>query len=292
MASITAAAIQTLTVPVIIVTGSSGLLGPFLKAEAATRGTATGVSRGGVDHACDLADGAAVRDLLDDLRPAVVIHAAAATNVDECERNPDAANRANRIVTANLVTALGPESRLVYISTDQVYPDTPGPHREGDEAPVNVYGTTKLAGEIEALRHPRALVVRTNLFGPSRTPGRASLSDFVIDNLRAQRPVTFFRDVLFSPLHMKTLAELTFSLVEGGLVGVYNLGSRDGMSKRDFGFALAARFGLPTDTVTEGKSTNRPGHAPRPLDLRLDVRRIEAALGRRMPTLEEEIAKL
>jgi dTDP-4-dehydrorhamnose reductase len=287
-----AVTVRNLNDPVIIVTGSRGLFGPYLQAAAAMRGRVTGVSRSNVDHACDLADGAAVHDLLNKLRPALVIHAAAAASVEECERNPEAANRANRIATANLATALAPESRLVYISTDQVYPDTAGPHREGGEAPVNVYGATKLAGEIEALRHPRALVLRTNLFGPSRTPSRTSLSDFVIENLRTRRPITLFRDVLFSPLHMTTLAELAFAMIEGRLTGVYNLGSRDGMSKRDFGFAVAARFGLPTDTVAEGQSTDMAQRTRRSLDLRLDVRQVETALGRRMPTLEEEIAKL
>ena len=83
------------------------------------------------------------------------------TAIDAAEAAPDAANVGNRVTTANLAAALPTTSTLVYISTDQVYPNVAGPHREGSKAPVNVYGTTKLLGERAASAHPRALILRT-----------------------------------------------------------------------------------------------------------------------------------
>jgi len=278
--------------PTTLVTGASGLLGPYLIEAAARVGEVVGVSRHG-DFACDLEQGQSVRRTVGEIGPDIVIHAAALTDVDRCEREPEAADRANRAMVANLVDALPGNCRLVHISTDQVYPDGSGPYCEGTEKPVNIYGHSKLAGELAALGHPDTLVLRTNLFGPSRTPGRQSLSDFVAESLVAGRITTLFGDVLFSPLHMATLAKVTIeAALVGGLRGIYNLGSRDGMSKRDFGLAVAAHLGLSTATVRDGRSTDVPARAPRPLDLRLDVRRIEAALGRRMSTLQEEIEKL
>ena len=278
--------------PTTLVTGASGLLGPYLVEAAARVGEAVGLSRRGA-FACDLEQRQSVRRAVGEIGPDIVIHAAALTDVDRCEREPEAADRINRTVVNNLVDALPRNCRLVHISTDQVYPDGSGPYREGAEEPVNIYGRSKLAGERAALRHPDTLVLRTNLFGPSRTPGRQSLSDFVAESLAAGRATTLFRDVLFSPLHMATLARVTMEAVlVGELRGIYNLGSRDGMSKRDFGLAVATHLGLSTATVRDGLSTKVPARAPRPLDLRLDVRRIEAALGRRMSTLQEEIEKL
>lgn len=275
----------------LVVTGASGLLGPYLLEEAARHGEVIGVARSG-PHACDLADAAQVARLLREASPRLVVHSAGFTDVDGCERDPERADRTNRATAANLAAALPDGAQLVYISTDQVYSTSVGLHREGGEAPINVYGRSKLAGEEAARSCGRALVLRTNFFGPSRTPGRQSLSDFVAQNLRARQPIKLFRDVYFSPLHMVSLTRLVFELATAGVTGVFNAASRDGMTKRDFGRRVAAHLGLQTETAQDADSVSVAGRAPRPLDLRMDPSRLEAALGRPMPTLAEEIDKL
>jgi dTDP-4-dehydrorhamnose reductase len=242
--------------------------------------------------ACDLADRQALRALLGTVVPDVVIHAAGFTDVDACESAPQQAFAINRDLTASLVRALAPATRLVFISTDQVYPDTQGPHAEHEAAPVNVYGRSKLAGEQAALAHPRTLVLRTNFFGPSLTQQRQSLSDFVVGSLSEGKSVTFFDDILFSPLHMTTLTSLIVELVARGLNGTFNAGCRDGKSKADFACAVARHKKLPTDKARVGSSASLPGRAPRAHDLRLDVSHLETCVGRSMPTWEQVIAKL
>jgi dTDP-4-dehydrorhamnose reductase len=259
---------------------------------ASAVGQAVSLARGHADHRCDLCDADAVRRVNDAVRPDIVLHAAAMTDVDQCERNPGDADRANHMATANLADALAPDTFLVAYSTIAVYPDSPGPHVEGGEAPVNVYGTTKLAGEHAALRHERSVVLRTMLFGPSQVAQRMSFSDTIIKNLREGRPITLFSDVLFSPLHLQTLATITMKTVSAGLTGVYNVATRDGMSKAEFGFAIAAKFNLATDGITVDLSTSMPDRAPRATDTRLDAGQLEKALGCRMPTIAEEIARL
>jgi dTDP-4-dehydrorhamnose reductase len=230
--------------------------------------------------------------VIDDIRPDIVLHAAVMGDVNECERDPEAANEVNHLACAVLARALPPETFLVAYSSLAVYPDTDGPHLEGTEAPVNIYGKTKLAGEGAALRHERTIVLRTSLFGPSRTPERHSISDFIISNLKQGTPITLYDDVLFSPLHLRSLAEITLDAVMMNLRGTFNVAARDGMTKADFGLAIAAKFGLSTKCVTLSPLAAMADQAPRGFDTRLDVRRIEKALGRPMPTLKEEIAKL
>jgi dTDP-4-dehydrorhamnose reductase len=276
----------------VLVTGATGLLGPYLTDAASNFGSVVTVGHDKGERRVDLTDLAACRSLVAVTAPDIVLHAAAKTDVDQCERDPEQADRVNRGAAANLAASLPPNIKLVYLSTDQVYPDLPGPHRENDEAPVNIYGRSKLEGEHAVLTHPRALVVRTNLFGPSRTFGRRSLSDFIVDQLSANLPTTLFEDVQFSPLHMGTLADLIMELVRHDVSGVFNLGSRGGMSKSKFGLRIANQLDLPTKSVMIGHSTSVPGRAKRPADLRLDVSRVESALNREMPTLEEEIARL
>ena len=275
-----------------LITGGGGLLAPYLVEAASVLGNVVVTARHDSRYPCDLVDAETTRQLLATVRPDLVVHAAAMTDVDGCDRDAGAADLANHVATANLASGLPDGSKLVVVSTDQVYPDTPHLHREEDAAPVNTYGRTKLAGEEAALEHAGTLVVRTNFFGHSRTPGRQSLSDFVIESLRHRRPVTLFTDILFSPLHAATLAALLFEMVERKLAGVFNATSRGGMSKADFALAIAAHMGLSVESATRGTSDVLPERVPRASNLRMDPGRLERALGRAMPTLAEEIAKL
>ncbi|MDP7663030.1 MAG: SDR family oxidoreductase [Nitrospinota bacterium] len=281
-----------MTRPRILVSGASGLLGPYLAMAAKEWGDVFTTSRTSGDFPADLIDPDETKNLIKKTEPYILVNAAGLTDVDLCEKDPHLASDLNTNVTENLAGLLSSGACFVCISTDQVYPDSPGPHFEGAEAPVNVYGRSKLAGEKAALAHPGGLVLRTNFFGPSQTPGRNSLSDFFIDNFRAKKEVTLFSDVFFSPLHMKTLCDLIFRSVSEGLRGIYNLGSREGTSKAEFGFSVARHFGLSTEKAILGKAQLHPDRAKRPADMRMDVTKIETALKTKMPTLEEEISRL
>jgi dTDP-4-dehydrorhamnose reductase len=230
-----------------------------------------------------------VAELIASARPDVVVHCAAMTDVDDCQTDPIRAMALNAGTVENLAASLPDKSRLIYISTDQVYPDTPGPHRENETQPLNIYGASKLRGEEMALRRDNSLVLRVNFFGPSKTLGRSSLSDWLVFSFSAGNPITLYTDSLFSPLHLETLAAAIVDATRAQLTGIFNLGCRDGMSKCDFSLAVAAHLGLPSDTATPGPSKLV---ATRAKDLRMDVSRIEKALGRAMPTLAQEVARL
>lgn len=281
----------------LLITGATGLLGPYLCDACQPLGTVVRLGRQRGDLQCDLTQSADVQAMLAEVRPDVVIHAAGMTDVDGCERDPAAADALNHQAAAHLAAALPASARLIAIGTDQVYPgDALGAGSqgwaEGQEAPVNTYGASKLAGAQAIARHPRGLALHTNFFGPSRTEGRHSLSDFMLSRFRSGEAMTLFTDALFSPLHAQTLAELVAELIPLPLVGMVNAASRQGMSKRDFGHAIAAHAGLPTACASDGLSVAIPGRARRPLDLRMDGAKLHTALGRPLPTLREEIARL
>ena len=277
----------------VLVTGATGLVAPYVVEAAIGSGCeVVTTARSGGDIKVNLEDFNETKNLICAVRPDAVVHAAAMTDVERCEADPGSAFNANAFAVHNLALALPMDCQFVYISSDQVYPDKPGPHSEGDEAPVNQYGRSKLAGEWAALTHRRTCVLRTNIFGPSRTTGRSSLSDFMTMSLSSGRPVTLFADVLFSPLHLSTLANLLIEVAARGLTGVFNAGSHGGTSRAEFGLSIARGLGMSTSTIEVGTSDVITSRAPRPHDMRLNVRRLEDALGRRLPTLQDELNKL
>lgn len=231
--------------------------------------------------------------LLDLVEPAVVINLVALTNVDECDKSPKYAYLVNAHVVKNLVRWIkerGNRCHIVQISTDHVY-DGPGPHAEDNVTPSNYYALTKLAGEFFASTIP-STILRTNFFGPSLRSDRCSLSDWLIKSLVRRNPITVFDDVYFSPLSMSRLLNLIELVVNQPHQGIFNLGSRSGMSKADFAYALADAIDLPTQSMKRGVSTQFPHKVYRPKDMRMDSSKFEIVFGVKLPNLLEEIQSM
>ena len=224
--------------------------------------------------------------------PQCVINLVAATNVDECERNPHVAYMLNVRTVETIVESLArwDQAFLVHVSTDQVY-DTAGESSESDIRLTNTYALSKYAGELAALRMP-AVVLRTNFFGPSRLATRKSFSDWVLDNFRQSRAFTAFADVSVSPLSMDTLSSVIEQVARQPQVGVFNIGSHNGMSKADFAEALADAFALSTGLMRRGTSDELELAAYRPKDMCMNISKFEQSYGMALPCLEDEIKRL
>ncbi|HEY8601396.1 MAG TPA: dTDP-4-dehydrorhamnose reductase [Thermomicrobiales bacterium] len=148
----------------VLVTGGQGQLGRALARHYAT-GAGTVAAPGRAE--LDVTDPASARAALDRVSPTLIIHAAAATDVDRCEREPAWAIALNAEGTWHLAALAGERDiPFVYVSTNYVF-DGSKPageaYAESDPTgPLSVYGRTKLAGE-EATRQlaPRHQIVRT-----------------------------------------------------------------------------------------------------------------------------------
>lgn len=275
----------------VLLTGASGLLGNTLAPalRRADRQIITHGFRREADVTFDLTNEAATHAELDRLQPDILINLVALTSVEQCQQAPDQAYRINVRTTEILArwVTRHPACFLVHISTDHVY-DGRGEQREDDVRLTNVYAFSKYTSELAAC-HAGGIVLRTNFFGPSQLPGRASLSDWILENLRFEKPITLFNDIFFSPLSLATLTAMISTVVDRRIPGLFNLGSHAGLSKCDFGFALATAFQLPTTHVTIAASNFS---IYRPKDMRMDVGLFENTFGVRLPTLGDEISAL
>jgi dTDP-4-dehydrorhamnose reductase len=279
----------------VIVFGASGLLGASLVPALEARGHAVLAQGRGAAAALrlDPLDADALSHAFALHQPTALVNLIAATNVDQCEEQPLLAYRANVAVVEAIANAVarqpGPRPHLVHVSTDQVY-DGPGPHAEDVVQPINVYGLSKYAGELVAER-VGATVLRTNFFGRSRCAARTSFSDWLVASLREGKPITVFDDVLFSALHLHSLCDVIAAAIEHRPAGVFNAGCRDGLSKAGFALSLARKMALPTTAVRVGTSADVALRARRPLDMTLDVSRIERALKLSCPSMDAEIER-
>ncbi|MCP9861150.1 MULTISPECIES: SDR family oxidoreductase [unclassified Cyanobium] len=280
----------------VLVTGATGLLGSTLVPLLLERGHH--ITRLGHTHDTDLnADLISFEQTasaLDQARPEVIINLAALTNVDRCELHPQEAYLLNVKPVENLcawIQAAGQLCHLIQISSDQVY-DGAGPHAEGKLTIRNHYAMSKLAGEFAA-GIVASTILRTNFVGRSLRKGRTSFTDWLHCALLGTAPINVFDDVMFSPLFIGTLCSyIDLSIVERPL-GVFNLGSRDGMSKADFAFAFAATTSLPTTNLIRSNARDvATVIARRPTDMRMRCERFEARMGLTLPRLNDEIQLL
>lgn len=286
----------------ILITGASGLLGSNLALAASDAGhhvAATSRTRpiqlNDVNwRAADLTEREQAGAIVAEMQPDWVIHCAAATDVDRCEGDPDWAYALNRDGARNMAVATREAgAALVHISTDAVFDGDRGPHAETDEArPINIYGSSKLEGEMAvADANPGAVIIRTNIYGWS-PPGRSSLAEWFLENLRQGKPSPGFTDIVINPLLVNHLAELLLRVLEAGLSGVYHLASHDPITKYELGVRLAQAFELDSSLVRSASSEDSGLRAARPKDLSLQVGKIERDLGVSMPDTRDGVAVL
>jgi dTDP-4-dehydrorhamnose reductase len=204
----------------ILVTGATGLLGRSLAALSTADRPVVGLS-----HAeLDIADPASVREALDCHRPAALVNAAAMTDVDGCERDPEAARRANVEGPRSLAAGCRAAGvRLAHVSTDFVFDGTKREPYTIEDAPrpLSVYGGTKLEGE-EAVRTvlDDAIVARTSwVFGL----GGKNFASRLFDYAAASTTLRGITDMRSIPTYAPDLAARLLEIVEMGRAGTYHV---------------------------------------------------------------------
>ena len=278
----------------VLITGASGMLGctlaPFLENQG-HRVVRHGYSSA-ADVACDLINCADTAAMLKMVAPDIVVNLVAASNVDECERNPHSAYLLNIRTVENLVAGMAglKNTFLIQVSTDQVY-DSFGESDEKNVNLTNIYALSKYAGELAALRFPAA-VLRTNFFGASLHPTRKSFSDWLLENFQNGKEFTAFTDVVFTPLLMSTLSAAINRVLCQPSIGIFNLGSHHGMSKTDFALALAKTFDFSSSAMRRGSTTDVELMAYRPKDMCMNISKFERTFGMVLPYLSDEINRL
>lgn len=282
----------------ILVTGATGMLGSILVPHLLTRFSNV-ISHGrslGAEIVGDMTKMGDALEVLSKTTPDIVVNLIGLTSVEECESDLHKAYLVNVRTVENIVSAckiLGLATYLIHISTDHVY-DGSGVSAslESDIIIRNNYAMTKYAGELIALGMSSA-ILRTNFVGKSKVAGRESLTDWVFESCTKNIPVSVLNDVLFNPLSMVTLSEVICSVIEQKPLGVFNAGSRGGMSKAEFDFKFARMLSLPVEGMKGIKSSDANFlKARRPKNMLMNVHGLETVLGFEFPALESEILRV
>ncbi len=283
------------TVARVLVVGGTGLLGQYLCEEARRRGHevaatyrgTTPPSTGIAWRSLDLRRSESIAPLLRELRPEILLNAAALTDVDGCEERTEEAEAINAVAPGAMAeTAESLGVPFVHVSTDYVF-DGRGPATEETEPrPLGAYGRTKHEGERRVLRaDPRALLLRLSAgFGWNRLSSKSNSVTWILNRLEAGQEAPLFEDQRVTPTFAKTAAEAAFDLMAQGASGIFHVACRECLSRVEMGKAVAEAFGISGARITPITTASLRLRAPRPPAPCLVVGKVEETLKRPMPS--------
>ena len=269
----------------ILLTGRAGQAGWELERALPSLGTVIATDRA----ALDLADAGAIQKKLREVKPDLIVNAAAYTAVDKAESEPGAAMQVNGVapgVMAEEAKRLG--ALLVHYSTDYVFDGTKAlPYTEDDlPNPISTYGKTKLAGEravqASGCRH---LILRTSwVYGPR---GRNFYRTIVARAAAGER-LRVVADQHGVPTTSRFLAEETVALLRKDASGTLHLVPSGATTWHGFACEIVQR----AVEVEPIKTSEFPVAARRPANAVLDNRKAAALLGRPLPDWQSLLAAM
>ncbi len=283
--------------------GKNGQLGWELQRTLSTLGELTCADYPEID----LGDSNALRSLIRSVAPKIIINAAAYTNVDKAESEPELAFKINSeapAVMAEEVKKLN--GALIHYSTDYVFDGTKGSdYVESDTPnPLNVYGRSKLEGEQRVMDAGGAfLILRTSWVYSMRQGGFVTK---VLQWAHQQQTLRVVDDQIGSPTSSRILAEATTQVLAQGRneavdylvehAGLYHLAGAGSASRFEWTQQILAldpdREGQTVKELIPAKTSEFPAPAVRPAQTGLSVQKFEDAFGLKIPSWQENLRLL
>lgn len=274
----------------VLLIGSNGLLGASLAKvlQSASNLITVNKTSANSDYNVDMSSKTKSQLLLSEIKPDLIVNLAALTNVDACEENIGLAYATNTRIAENISTYSNDKAGVfvVHISTDHFY-DLENSTEE-DVVIYNNYAMTKYCAE-KNFKSGNAAILRTNFFGKSMSENSEGLCDSIYRLASSQVELKLFKDVFFSPVSINTLCDVILNCLKNKIPGVFNVGSKEGMSKESFLKNFLQLSGLESFKY-ESISVEEMGFSTsRPKDMRMDVSFFEKSYQYRLPKLINEI---
>lgn len=272
--------------PKLLITGASGFLGYHLLAKAVSEYDCIALGhqrlpeKDGVKALkADLCNYRELGDLIEELQPDMLIHAAAMADTAQCEKNQEASYALNVEATLNL-GGICADLRIpmVFTSTDLVFDGKKGNYTETDTVnPLNRYGEHKAMAEEQLLRvYPEALIGRLSMMFGERAAGEHNYLQQLLRQLeQGLRPKLFFDE--FRSICGAYEAARALLYFAGKQSGLLHLAGPERLSRYEFGLRVCRSFGFDESLLEPCSSDEVNTGSKRPKDVSLDVSKAAAA---------------
>lgn len=263
----------------ILLTGSNGLLGqklvsllsnkPDIQLFASAKGNNRLPFHDGYTYlALDVTNEKEVQTTFDNIKPDVVIHTAAMTNVDQCETEKELCTVMNVEAVKYLVNACQKnDTFLIHLSTDFIFDGLAGPYDENAMPnPISFYGESKLAAEkvIIASKIKWAIARTVLVYGIVADMSRTNIILWVKKSLENGKKINVVTDQFRTPTLAEDLAIGCWQIAENESVGIFNISGKDLLTPYEMAIKTADYFGLDKTLITQADSSTFSQPAKRP----------------------------
>lgn len=275
----------------ILLLGSSGLLGKSLYLSLSKNFTVN--HNGLIKRKKDLSKINSLKYLLN-YKPDLIINCSGETNIDKCEKIKKDCYDKNVGFLEKLFLLKNKKKlsfKFIHFSTDQVY-NKKNYFNNNEKCKVkisNYYTKTKFSSEKIVIKNG-GMVLRTNFFGKSKS-NKDSFTDWIYHSFKNQKKFFIFNDVFFSPLRIFSICQYINLIIKKGIKsGIFNLGSKKGMSKYKFSKEFAKNTKIFSNNFVIAKSKTF-FKVKRPRYMIMNCNKFEKSYKIKLPRLIEEIKK-
>jgi dTDP-4-dehydrorhamnose reductase len=263
----------------VLITGSNGLLGqhlvkllakePSFQVVATARGQNRLTEKQNYEYrSLDICSPEEVSSVIRECRPDAIIHAAAMTQVDDCERDHALCWDVNVKATEYLIQAARDiQAYFLLVSTDFIFDGLEGPYAENAVPnPVNYYGLSKLAAEM--LLPASGLswsIARTILvYGVAEDMSRSNIILWVKKSLEEGKRIKVVDDQWRTPTLVQDLADGCRLMVEKKATGTFHISGRDMLTPYEMALQVADFFNLDASLIekADGSTFSQPARRP------------------------------
>jgi dTDP-4-dehydrorhamnose reductase len=279
----------------ILVTGANGLLGQHLvklliENDFIVVGTGKGACRLPFEqgdrfryYPADVSSPMALQEIFQKEHPEIVVHAAAMTQLDECEMKQDESFNVNVQGTINtLLDAESSSAFFIYVSTDFVFDGTTGNYKEDDDQnPLSWYGFTKVQAEsiVQTANMPWAIVRTCLVYGNTLTGSRANIITWVKKSLEEGKQIKVVTDQQRTPTYVGDLARGILLIAQQRKAGVFHIAGKDMLTPYEMALETANYLGLDTSLIQKVDASVFRQPAKRPTKTGLDITKARNELG-------------
>jgi dTDP-4-dehydrorhamnose reductase len=241
----------------------------------------------------DLLDSTGVEKLFWRVKPDVLVHTAAISDIDYCQVHQKIAEKVNVGVTEHLLSLCRKlPCRLIYFSSDSIFDGKKGSYMEEDQAnPLNFYALTKVRSEnLIKKQAENWVIIRPSLIlgFPVREAGNSFLWRME-QSMQKNQPVAFPKSEIRSPVDVITLSDAILELSNHPYNGILHLSGNNAISRYDMAKHITKKLGYAVELVIDRKPTIASGRAPRPRDVSLCNYVAKKVLKTRMRDLDDGI---
>lgn len=291
----------------ILITGSNGLLGQKLvnilnkDADVELIASSRGKNRlHNTDNyqylSLDITDKAAVINAFQEIKPDVLIHTAAMTNVDQCETEKEDCWLQNVEAVSNLIAAAEINNTFfVHLSTDFIFDGKSGPYTEEAEAnPISFYGWSKYAAEklFQNTKLSYSIARTVLVYGIAEDMSRSNIILWVKNSLENKKPIKVVNDQWRTPTLAEDLAIGCILIAKKKATGIFNISGKDFLNPFQMASMTADYFNLDKSLITEVDGSSFSQTAQRPAITGFDLSKSNSILGYEPRSFEEGIAIL